>query len=347
MATTEAGQRPASPDAPADISVVIACLNGAATLPEALASLVAQAWDRPWEIVLADNGSTDASVAVFEAAARAHPGVRMRVVDASGGKGKSFALNLAIRAAAGRALLFCDADDTVAPGWLAAMGQALERHPFVAARIDLAALSPDWTIASRGIAQESGLKRLPYPPFALVAGGATLGFRREVFAAAGDFDPAFPVMEDIDFCIRAHLAGFELVFVPEAVYHYRFRGDLAGIRRQSYRYNYYRALLRRRHGGAEPLLTPRPWAQLLGRGARLARRRARLALATRLGSPRPGLAARAALAQASGRFWGQLHGALAFRVAPPRLPSRAGAADDPLGDPLGDPPAEMVPGSPA
>ena len=44
MATTEAGQRPASPDAPADapadISVVIACLNGAATLPEALASLV-------------------------------------------------------------------------------------------------------------------------------------------------------------------------------------------------------------------------------------------------------------------------------------------------------------------
>ena len=55
-------------------------------------------------------------------------------------------------------------------------------------------------------------------------------------------------MEDIDFCVRAHLAGFELAFVPEAVYHYRFRGDLDGICRQAYSYTYYRALLRRRYG---------------------------------------------------------------------------------------------------
>ncbi len=324
MATTEAG--PGSPPgatplapadiSPADISIVIACLNGAETLPETLASLLAQEWERPWEILLADNGSTDASVAIFAAVARAHPAIRMRVIDASRQRGKSFALNLAIRAAAGRALLFCDADDTVAPGWLAAMGRALDRHPFVAARVDPAKLSPDWTVASRGIVQQSRLYRRLHPPFALVAGGATLGFRREVFAAAGDFDPAFPVIEDMDFCIRAHLAGFELVFVPDAVYHYRFRGDLAGMRRQSYGYNYYRALLRKRHGGAEPLFTLRPWAQLVARAARLARRRAGLALASRRG--KQDLAVRGALAQATGRLWGELHGALAFRVAPPR-----------------------------
>ena len=311
--------------ASAEISVVIACLNGAATLPETLASLVAQKWERPWEVILADNGSTDASVAVFEAAARAHPHVRMRVVDASRQKGKSFALNLAIRAAPGRALLFCDADDTVGPGWLAAMGRALDRHPFVAARIDLAKLSPAWTLASRGIAQESGLKRLSHPPHALVAGGATLGFRREVFAAAGDFDPAFPVMEDIDFCVRAHLAGYELVYVPEAVYHYRFRGDLEGIWRQAYRYNYYRALLRRRHG-AEPLLTPRPWMQLCGRALKLGRVRAKVALRAGLGGGRPSLRTRAILAQASARLWGQVRGSLAFRVAPPRRAGRGAAA---------------------
>jgi len=175
------------------ISVIIACLNGEGTLPETLASLAAQAWDRPWEILLADNGSTDATVEVFTRFARAHPGLRMRVVDAGGQKGKSYALNLAIRAAAGRAILFCDADDTVAPGWLAAMGGALDRHPFVAARIDSGKLSPDWTL-SRGVAQQEFLLRLPHPPHAIFAGGATLGFRREVFEAAGDFDPAFPVM---------------------------------------------------------------------------------------------------------------------------------------------------------
>ena len=62
-------------------------------------------------------------------------------------------------------------------------------------------------------------------------------------------------MEDIDFCVRAHLEGYRLVFVPEAVYHYRFRGDLDAIYRQAYQYAYWRALLRRRYGG-EPLLTP-------------------------------------------------------------------------------------------
>ena len=316
MATTEPEPPAAGGETP-ELSVVIACFNGAETLEETLASLVVQEWDRPWEILFADNGSTDASAALFAASARAHPGVRMRAVDAGAEKGKSHALNLGIRTAAGRALLFCDADDTVAPGWLAAMGAALDRHPFVAARIDLARLSPDWTLTSRGLVQQERLRRLPYPPYALAAGGATLGFRREVFAAVGGFDPAFAVMEDIDFCIRAHLKGYALVFVPEAVYHYRFRGDLAAIRRQAYGYNYYRALLRRRYG-AEPLMTFRPWALLAGRALRLTRQQAGMALQPR----RPSLGARAALAGDWGRLWGQVRGALAFRVAPPRPQER-------------------------
>ena len=197
-----------------EISVIIACLNGEATLAETLGSLAAQRWDRPWEIVFADNGSTDASRAIFLERAARHPQVAMRLVDASARRGKAHALNLAIRAAAGRSLLFCDADDTVAPGWLAAMGRALETHDLVAARFDLRALNPDWTLAERPHDPDR-LAVLPFEPFCPVAGGATLGFRREVFAATGDFDPAFAALEDTDFCIRAHLAGFELVFVPE------------------------------------------------------------------------------------------------------------------------------------
>jgi len=126
--------------------------------------------------------------------------------------------------------------------------------------------------------------------------------------------------------VRAHLAGYLLAFVPDAVYHYRFRGDLEGIRRQAYSYNYYRALLRRRYGGAEPLLTVRPWALLFQRGFRLAQWRAKLTLRRR----QPGLHARAMLARAEGQLWGQVRGALAFRVAPPRpeLHRRAFAAPD-------------------
>ena len=60
------------------ISVIIACRNGAATLGETLEGLAAQAWDRPWEVVLADNGSTDGTRALFEGFARRSPGWPMR-----------------------------------------------------------------------------------------------------------------------------------------------------------------------------------------------------------------------------------------------------------------------------
>ena len=148
-----------------DISVIIACFNGAETLAETLASL-----GRPGVETAPGRSSSPTT---------ARPTPRWRSSWAYAAptracgcgwwtpareKGKSYALNTAIRAAEGRAILFCDADDAVAPGWLAAMGAALDRHPFVAARIDLGRLSPGWTLASRGLAQQDHLSRLPYPP---------------------------------------------------------------------------------------------------------------------------------------------------------------------------------------
>ncbi len=297
-----------------DVSVIIACFNGAATLPETLESLVGQRWSRPWEIVLADNGSTDASVQVFEDVARRHPDLPMRVVDASAHRGKAHALNVGIPAAHGRALLVVDADDTVAPGWLAAMGTALDRHAFVAARMDIRALNPPWT--ERRQAQEHGLSRLPHAPGCPQAAGGTQGFRREVFDTLGGFDTGFICLDDIDFCVRAHLASFTLSFVPEAVVNYRFRDDPAGIYRQCYSYCYDRALLRRRYA-ADPVLAPGPWLALGRRMGRVQLRR----LAWALRRQQPSLVDRARVHRELGNAMGQLFGALAFRVAPPRPPA--------------------------
>jgi glycosyltransferase involved in cell wall biosynthesis len=48
------------------LSVIIPCLNGAATIATQLAALARQQWDQPWEIVVADNGSTDESAGIVE-----------------------------------------------------------------------------------------------------------------------------------------------------------------------------------------------------------------------------------------------------------------------------------------
>jgi peptidoglycan/xylan/chitin deacetylase (PgdA/CDA1 family) len=84
------------------------------------------------------------------------------------------------------------------------------------------------------------------------AGGAQLGFHRRVFDDVGGFDARFRVLEDTEWCVRAHLKGYEIVFVPEAVYHYRFRADPESIRRQAYNYAVYRSLLRKLYGGRSP-----------------------------------------------------------------------------------------------
>ena len=91
-------------------SVVIACRNAAAFLPQTLEAVAAQVWNEPWEIVFADNGSTDHSLAIFRAVAARTPGVPMRSVDASARPGKSFALNSGVAAAEVVKILQCPSD---------------------------------------------------------------------------------------------------------------------------------------------------------------------------------------------------------------------------------------------
>ena len=183
----------------------------------------------------------------------------MRLVDASARRGKSHALNLAIRArrAAGRS---CSATPTTpsppagSPPWA---GRS-RRHDFVACRFDLDGAEPRLGAGRAPHPQVERLTILPFEPFCPVAGGATLGFHRAVFEAVGGFDPAFPTNEDTDFCIRAYLKGYALRLVPDAVYNYRFRDTPEAIYRQAYAYARSEALLRRRYcRGALP--RARPW----------------------------------------------------------------------------------------
>lgn len=242
-----------------DISVIVACRNGAATLHETLGSLVAQVWNGSWEIILADNGSTDASAQIFAEQARQRPDLALRRVDASARAGKSYALNVGIAAAHGRALLFCDADDTVEPGWLAALAGALERHDFVSARMDLRRLNPGWVHAYRSRKDDMLLRNLSHAPYCEITGGGQFGFRRAMFEDVGPFDEEFSVQEDHDFCIRAYLKDYRLYSVPEAVINYRFRTDFDAIYRQSYSYARNRARLRRRYDPSS-VVDPAAWA---------------------------------------------------------------------------------------
>jgi glycosyltransferase involved in cell wall biosynthesis len=93
-------------------------------------ALANQSWSEPWEVVVANNKSTDDSMGIVEGYKKQLP--NLRIVDASVRQGQPYALNVGAACAQGEAIAFCDADDEVAPGWVAAMGEALSRYDFVA-----------------------------------------------------------------------------------------------------------------------------------------------------------------------------------------------------------------------
>lgn len=224
------------------LSVIVPFYNAGETLALELDALAAQQWSQPWEIVLADNRSTDHSRAIAESYRAKLP--NLRIIDAFERQGQPHALNTGIRAARGESVALCDADDEVAPGWVAAMGETLETHEFVACRIDTAKLNPPWL---RGHDQENGLQQIWYPPWLPHAGGGTLGFRKTLFENVGDFDHSLPCLHDTDFCFRAQALGYRLHFVPDAVLHMRKRDSLENHYRQSRNYAEYNVILARKY----------------------------------------------------------------------------------------------------
>lgn len=212
-------------------SVVIPAYNAAGTIGEQLGALADQSFDEPFEVVVADNGSTDGLAAVLDGWHDRLP--LLRRVDASRARGVSVARNEGVRAAATDRILVCDADDVVDRDWVRALASALDDHAFVGAAFETESLSGRSAAWAPVDSPSTGLpltwEGRPYPL------GGNCAFRREVFDDAGGYDEDFPPgAEEIDFAWRAFDAGHVAVYVPEALLHYRIRTDLRGVLRQQY-----------------------------------------------------------------------------------------------------------------
>ena len=197
-----------------------------------LEALAAQDFDRPWELVVVDNGSTDDTMHIVHAMGDCVPSLHM--VNASARVGLAHARNVGVGAAQGSTLLFCDADDEVAPGWLGVMVHALQSADVVGGALDRTRLSPP-----RGLTSErrhsTGLQ--VWPGFMSFPAGANCGMRVSVFQQLGGFDESYVGgAEDTHFFWRAQLAGFTTATAPDAVVYYRERHRLRDLARQHYRY---------------------------------------------------------------------------------------------------------------
>ena len=201
--------------------------NEAAHVDEQLAALAAQTYTDDWELVIADNGSTDGTVTRVQAWADRLP---IRVIDASGAIGAGPARNLGVAAALGTALVFCDGDDVVDPGWLAAHAVALDRADLVAGAI---ASFTDGTAVTETLRSTRAPTLLGWRAYAQ---GANCSVRRAAFETVGGFRDDQRYGEDVDLSWRMQLDGFTLAYAPDAVVHKRVPSGTKALLRQYYRY---------------------------------------------------------------------------------------------------------------
>jgi len=210
-------------------SVVICTRNRSGHLGRCLEALEAQTVSpERLEVVVVDNGSTDETPSVVEAAgSRAKYMVRRCVEERVG---LSNARNRGVAEARHEIVVFLDDDALPGPDWLAAHLDAFETTAAdcVGGRIRLEweAPRPTWLhpVLDPLLGRiDLGEQRRPFAfPWHYPAGG-NIAFRREVFEKVGLFDPAFGVRpgevvgsEETDLCYRLEHVGGRLIYEPRA-----------------------------------------------------------------------------------------------------------------------------------
>lgn len=229
------------------LSIIIPCFNEAEYISTQLEALIGQRWDDVWEVVIADNGSTDATLVIVEQYRDKLP--HLKIIDASARRGASFARNMGVKASEGDFLAFCDADDEVAPGWIAEIASAIAKYGFVASRMDAEKLSDPEALKAKGNKrQQEGLMvyRYGYVDYLPHAGACGLGIKRIIHDQIGGFDEEILYCEDADYCWRVHLSGTPLCFVPEALINIRHKSGSVNRYWQAVNWGEYNVLLNKK-----------------------------------------------------------------------------------------------------
>jgi glycosyltransferase involved in cell wall biosynthesis len=217
------------------ISVILCTYNRCQILPKALESIAASrlAESVPWDVLVVDNNSTDATRKVVEDFCARHPSRFQYLFEPK--QGKSNALNTGIRRATGDVLAFTDDDITVAPTWLANLTAPLEFGKWSSAggRIHLANdfRCPSW-LGLEGECSLGGVlgffDRGDEPrEFTEPFWGGNVAYRRDIFDKYGfyrvDLGRTAGEMlsnEDTELSGRILAAGERLWYEPSAVvYH--------------------------------------------------------------------------------------------------------------------------------
>lgn len=221
-------------------AIVILNWNGRSWLDRFLPTVIVRSAGA--EVIVADNASTDDSVAWMELN---HPSVR--VIRIATNLGFAGGYNAALEQVEAERFMLLNSDVEVMPDWLDNLNAYLDAHPRMAACQPkvLSQRHPErfeHAGAAGGFIDRNGYPFCRGRIFEITeedhgqydderevfwATGACLLIRAEAFRAAGGFDAAlFAHMEEIDLCWRLRRMGWTIGYTSKAVVHHVGGGSL-------------------------------------------------------------------------------------------------------------------------
>ncbi|HSB16763.1 MAG TPA: glycosyltransferase family 2 protein [Bryobacteraceae bacterium] len=227
-------------EADAEIAVIVVNWNRRELLRRCLESLARQE-GVDFEIIVVDNGSVDGSPDMVKRQFGAGP-VPLRLIENAENRGFCGANNQGICATRSRFVALLNNDAEAAAGWLAALRRCFDGRPDVGMvaskilvfedprRIDKVGhlIYPDGQNRGRGTGefdtgQYDRIEETLWPD------GCAAMYRREMLDEIGGFDEDFfAYADDAELGLRARIAGWNCLYVPDAVVRHH-RGATLGV----------------------------------------------------------------------------------------------------------------------
>jgi glycosyltransferase involved in cell wall biosynthesis len=297
-----------TPPLPPRFSVAVCTRNRWARLQATLACLVRQDWRGSWELLVVDNGSSDATAGELPGLLGSFPVPARALIEPR--PGVAAARNRALASARAPWLLFLDDDTSCGPGWLAAYAEVLDQAQGVVAaggRIvaALPSLSEPWlrklyTVRLGGPAGWFDLGEaaidLPAPLSGHLPFGANMAIAVAAARQAGGFDEALGwggrkdlPGEETELIERLLAAGGRALYLPQAEVVHHLESEAVSLQHflnYHFRVGLYRAQRQLRSGRLSPAALPRlrrrrAWLELRARLLRLLGQRVAAARALR------------------------------------------------------------------
>lgn len=196
-----------------DVTIIVPVYDGRPWLDLQVHSILRQSTEWDFELVLADNGSSDGSADDARAYAAEHP--RVRFVDASARPGNAACRNLGAKDASSPVVVFTDQDDICDETWLDRLMEVSSETTISGGAIvyiesDASTPAP----ASGEPPATLGQHPFDYLPFAICT---NIAIPTAAFERLGGFDERFPSACDVDFCWRAQESGLTIASAPGAI----------------------------------------------------------------------------------------------------------------------------------